>query len=277
MEIKLLVDKLKEIEEQINRFNMDSINIKSILEFKNLHNLITNYELEVQWKEFNIELENLILNHLDKLNIKLESNMWEPTEKPKNQILLLKEKVLALMKVELDKTKIDTFKNLNIVLSNLYIKYEDLEEEISLQTNYLYDYIDNKFEWLDENPEFIQICELLDNISNEIFKNVLKYVEDKSKFYKEYFDTKFKNEADHEMSSNSEIYVINFIKNYILNNFDSIFNQICLDVLESKGITNETDIKNIIKLHYSYTKQNTKLMLALNDIELRMKIVNNLN
>jgi hypothetical protein len=105
----------------------------------------------------------------------------------------------------------------------------------------------------------------------------LKYVEDKSKFYKEYFDTKFKNEADHEMSSNSEIYVINFIKNYILNNFDSIFNQICLDVLESKGITNEDDIKNIIKLHYTYTKQTTKLMLALNDIELRMKIVNNLN
>ncbi len=277
MEIELSVDKLKEIEQQINVFNMDSIDIKSILEFKNLHNLITNLELEIMWKEFNIDLEKLILNHLDQLNIKLETSMRDQTDKPKNQILLLKEKVLSLIKIESDQTKIESLKNLNIVLSNLYIKYEDLEDEISLQTNYLYDYIDEKFQWLDENPEFIQICELLDSISNEIFKNVLKYVEDKSKFYKEYFDTKFKTEADRDMGPNLEIYVMNFIKNYMLNNFDSIFNQICLDILESKGITNEADIKNIVKLHYGYTKQNTKLMLALNDIELRLKITNNIN
>ena len=74
------------------------------------------------------------------------------------------------------------------------------------------------------------------------------------------------------MSTNSELYICNFIKNYILNNFGPIFNQVCLDVLELNGIKDEKEIKQIIGLYWDYTKLNTKLMLSLNDIDKRIKM-----
>jgi len=89
--------------------------------------------------------------------------------------------------------------------------------------------------------------------------------------YKEYFKQQFENVGNRPININTELYINNFIKNYILNNFNDIFNQISLDVIELNDIKDEDEIKKIISLYYDYTKQNTKLMLSLFDIENRIK------
>jgi hypothetical protein len=66
----------------------------------------------------------------------------------------------------------------------------------------------------------------------------------------------------------------NYIKSYILKNFGGMFNQVCLDVLESNGITEESDIKKVIALYYDYTKQMVKLYFAINEIDMRSEMYN---
>ena len=101
-------------------------------------------------------------------------------------------------------------------------------------------------------------------IQTEICDGISKHIDNKRKFYEEYFSENFKLFSNKTMSYNSEMYITNFIKNYI-------FNEICLDVLESNKITNEDDIKKIISLYYDHTKLTAKLLLTVNDIDKRLQ------
>lgn len=261
--------KLKQIENEINLFNVKQVNLDTILQIKQLSDQVKKLENEMLWDFFKSDIESL---ELGKFNIKLDSSIQYKKEVPKNVILKIKEAVNSTKRLDKDEIKIKEYTDFSIELSKLYIKHEDYQEEVDDKTLYLYNLIDEKFGWLDDNKEFIKISELLDKVSKEICDGVSKHVENKRKFYEDYFQENFKNLAFNNMSTNSELYVCNFIKNYILNNFGPIFNQVCLDVLELNGINDEKDIKKIIGLYWDYTKTNTKLMLTLNDIDKRIKM-----
>jgi hypothetical protein len=99
------------------------------------------------------------------------------------------------------------------------------------------------------NEEFIKLTELLEKISNEICEGVLRFIDQKKEFYKEY------------LKGYDLIYIKNYTRAYLLHNFNDIFNQACLDVLDQNNIKDEQQIKTIISLYYDYTKSYTKTLL----------------
>lgn len=267
--------KLKEIEDNIKQYESKIdvlIDINYVLKIKLLADDIRQYELGVCWEYFESDIKSFDLDKkLEENNIKLSSDIFDKKESPKNIILMIKNVVNTHKKIieGEDRKELDDF---NVELSKLYIKHEDYQDEIEDKTTYLYELIDTTFSWLDDNEEFIKITDLLDKICNEICDYMTKHIGHKRTFYEEYFNQKFQEASNNLPGVKIELYVSNFIKHYLFINFNAIFNQICLDVLESNGITDETHIKNIITLYYDYIKQNTKLMMSLYDIDKRMKI-----
>ena len=79
---------------------------------------------------------------------------------PKNIILKIKEAVKSTKRLTKDENQIKEYDNFNVELSKLYIKHEDYQDDIEDKTLYLYNLIDDKFSWLDENEDFIKITEL---------------------------------------------------------------------------------------------------------------------
>lgn len=263
------LDKIKYFEKQVDDFNIEQVTLDSILNYKSFFDNINKYILARCWQSFSIDLEKLNLSGYD---IDIDNSLYK--EKPKNAILLVKNKVSSMKRIENDNFKLTKLKQLDVELSRLYIKHEDLEEELDESFNHIYNKYDEKFEWLDNNEEFIKISELLEKISKEICDGVKKHINQKKEFYLEYFKQSFKLNSDKELNINSELYASNFIKNYILNNFNDIFNAACLDVMELNKITDTEQIKKIIKIYYDYTKQTTKMMLSLDDIDYRLKMAN---
>jgi hypothetical protein len=264
--------KLKDIENQILNFVIDQVNLDVVIKIKELSENIKKIEKNIMWEYFQPDLDSLPLDDFD---IILDPSMYKK-EYPITIIKMIKEAICSTCRMLSDQNKIKSYKDFNVELSKLYIKHEDYQDYIEDETYYLYDLIDDKFKYLDDNQEFIKISDLLDKIAKEICQNVSNHVESKRKFYEEYFKENFSNIANKSMSTNSELFVDNFIKNYILRNFGIIFNQVCLDILELNGIKEPTDIKKIVGLYYDYTKQTTKFMLSLNDIDKRIKMWENL-
>ncbi len=262
---------LKNFEDSINNYEINDINLNSILGLKKLSDNIIKYEKLYLWKPFLNKYDELS-NEFNKLNIPVDPNIKDLKEYPKNIILLMKETINSSLRVESNQEKINQLKKLNVDLTKLYIQQEDFQENVQDETAYLFEAIDYKFEWLDDNEEFEKIAELLEKISQEICNGVVKFVEEKRQFYSDYFEESFKKEKKEEnpIGFNSKIYVNNFIKSYLLSNFNDIFNQACLDVLDQNNIKDENQIKQIIDLYYDYTKNSTKLMLSLTDIDHRI-------
>lgn len=262
---------LKNFEDSINNYEIKDINLNSILGLKKLSDNITKYEKLFLWKPFLNKYDELS-SEFNKLNIPVDPNIKDLKEYPKNIILLMKETINSSLRVESNQEKINQLKKLNVDLTKLYIQQEDFQENVQDETAYLFEAIDYKFEWLDDNEEFEKIAELLEKISQEICNGVVKFVEEKRQFYSDYFEESFKKEKKEEnpIGFNSKIYVNNFIKSYLLSNFNDIFNQACLDVLDQNNIKDENQIKQIIELYYDYTKNSTKLMLSLTDIDHRI-------
>lgn len=262
---------LKNFEDSINNYEIKDINLNSILGLKKLSDNIIKYEKLYLWKPFLNKYDELS-NEFNKLNIPVDPNIKDLKEYPKNIILLMKETINSSLRVESNQEKINQLKKLNVDLTKLYIQQEDFQENVQDETAYLFEAIDYKFEWLDDNEEFEKIAELLEKISQEICNGVVKFVEEKRQFYSDYFEESFKKEKKEEnpIGFNSKIYVNNFIKSYLLSNFNDIFNQACLDVLDQNNIKDENQIKQIIDLYYDYTKNSTKLMLSLTDIDHRI-------
>lgn len=265
--------KLKDIENEINNLIVDKVTIDSILQIKELSEKIKKLERVMYWIYFTPDLDSI---DLTKYNLKLDSSVFDKKENPVHIIRLIKDAVISTARTLENTDQVKLYKDFNIELSKLYIKHEDYQEEIEEKTYYLYEMIDEKFSYLDEDPEFIRISELLDKIAKEVFEKVSAHIENKRKFYEDYFKENFNKLSNNTMSTNSELFVDNFIKNYILKNFGQIFNQVCLDVLELNGIKEENEIKKFISLYYDYTKQITKLMLSATDIDKRIKMFENL-
>lgn len=257
---------LKSLEIDINNFKMDEVTFESVLEYKKLSNKILIIEKKFLWDNFN---EQIILLDLHTYNVFLDTDIIDKNDYPKNIVLLIREKVNSMIKIENDSEQKNKLNKLKISLSNLYIKCEDIQDDIQNDTYYLYDLIDKKFAWLDDDEEFIAIAEILEQISKEICDKIQSHIDEKRKFYVEYIETTYKLNTNHDITDYSKIYVTSYIKNYILKNFGGMFDQVCLDVLESNGINEEKWIKTIISLYYDYTKQIIKLFLALNDIDIR--------
>lgn len=260
---------LKSLEMDINNFKMNEITFETVLEYKKLANKISLIEKEFLWSIFNEKITTL---NLQTYNIFLDAEIIDKNEYPKNIILLIREKVSSMIKIENDSEHKDNLDKLKIILSNLYIEFEDIQEDTQDKTNYLYTLIDEKFAWLDEDEEFIAIAEILEQISKEILRKIQTHIEEKRKFYIEYIETTYKLNTKEDITDYTKIYVTNYIKNYILKNFGGMFDQFCLDVLESNGISDEKNIKTIISLYYDYTKQIIKLFLSLNDIDIRINM-----
>ncbi len=262
---------LLKFEDAINSLIIEDVNLTSILELKKLSTNITKYEKLYLWKPFLNQYDE-ISSRFEKINIPVDPNMKDLKEYPKNIILIMKETVSSALKVESNQEKINQLKKLDVDLTKLYIQQEDFQEAVQDKTSYLFEAIDYKFEWLDESEDFEKIAELLEKISKEICDGVVKFVEEKRQFYSDYFEESFKKETNQNkpIGYNSKIYVNNFIKSYLLTNFNDIFNQACLDVLDQNNIKDENQIKQIIELYYDYTKNSTKLMLSLTDIDHRI-------
>ena len=279
----------EKFKDSISNYEIKEVNLNSILGIKKLSDNITKYEKLVLWKNFSDQYDNIILQ-FKKLNIPVDSNIKDFKEYPKNIILIMKETIHSTIKIESNKeiesnkniesnkeiesnknieseqlksTKINELIKLNVDLSREYIKQEDDQEDLQDKTCYLFSSIDEKFEWLDDNEDFIKISDFLEKISEEICNGVIKFIEEKRQFYSDYFEESFKNETNY----NSKIYVNNFIKSYLLSNFNDIFNHACLDVLDQNNIKDEEQIKQIIDLYYDHTKDSTKIMLTLTDID----------
>ena len=82
-----------------------------------------------------------------------------------------------------------------------------------------------------------------------IKENQTAFLDQKKQFYKEY------------MKGYDLIYIKNYTRSYLLHNFNNIFNEACLDVLDQNNIKDEDQIKAIISLYYDYTKSYTKILL----------------
>ena len=247
----------------------EEVTLDSVLKFKTLAHKITDKEKSLLWENFN---ENIKLLKLPEYKIELEKELMDIKEYPVAIILAIRQKVSAMIKIEQDEGKKAGLNQLKIMLENMYIQYEDAQDELQLETNYLYDLIDEKFAWLDEDDEFIQIAEKLEKIASEICQRINRLVESKEKFYLDYIETTYKLNSGQSMTDFSKIYVDNYIKNYIGKNFGGMFDQVCLDVLEANGITDEADIKKFIGIYYDHTKQTVKLYFASKAIDLRLSM-----
>jgi hypothetical protein len=183
------------------------------------------------------------------LDIIVDSNIKDIKEYPKNIINIFKDTISEMQKIEKNQDKLNELNKLHIILLKEQIEQEDKQEELEAKINYLYELMDEKFEWLDDNEEFIKLTELLEKISNEICEGVLRFIDQKKEFYKEY------------LKGYDLIYIKNYTRAYLLHNFNDIFNQACLDVLDQNNIKDEQQIKTIISLYYDYTKSYTKTLL----------------
>ncbi len=264
---------LKSLEHEIKLFKMEEVSLDSVLKFKNLSNNIENKIKLLLWENFNT---NINLLKLSDYQIEIDNKLMDTKEYPTSIILAIRQKVAAMIKIEQDESKKEKLNKLKTTLDNLYIQYEDAQDELQTETNYLYDLIDEKFSWLDEDEEFIVIAELLEKISQEICGKIKSHIKEKHKFYSDYVETIYKLETTQteSMSAYSKLYVENYIKTYIINNFGGMFDQICFDVLEANGITDESSIKKFISIYYDHTKQVVKLYFALNEIDARTDMFN---
>ena len=262
---------LKSLEHEIKTFKMDEVTFDTVLKFKNLSQKIEDKIKSLLWENFNT---NINLLKLSDYQIKIDNKLMDTKEYPTSIIIAIRQKVAAMIKIEQDDSKKAKLKNLKTKLDNLYIQYEDAQDDLQTETNYLYDLIDEKFSWLDEDEEFIEIAELLEKISQEICGKIKSHIKDKHKFYSDYVETLFKLESEQSMSNHNKIYVENYIKTYITNKFGGMFDQICLDVLEANGITEQSTINKFISIYYDHTKQIVKLYFALNEIDARTDMFN---
>jgi hypothetical protein len=251
------MEELKQFEDLINNYEIKEVNMNSILGMKKLADSINNFEKKILWKDFENKFNSIIQKFIE-LDIIIDPSLKDIKEYPKNIIIIMKDTIFNYIKKDLYKNKLEELNKIHTDLIKEYIEQEDKQEEIEASTNYLYDLIDEKFDWLDDNEEFNNISELLEKISKEICEGILKYIDRKKQFCSEYYK-----EYD-------ELYVKNFIKSYILHNFNDIFNQACLDVLDQNNIKDEDQMKLIISLYYDYTKSTTKMMLTLDDYNFRM-------
>ncbi len=264
---------LKSLEQEIKSFKMEEVSLDSVLKFKNLSNKIEDKIKLLLWENFNT---NINLLKLSDYQIEIDKGLMDTKEYPTSIVLAIRQKVAAMIKIEQDENKKEKLNKLKTTLDNLYIQYEDAQDDLQTETNYLYDLIDKKFSWLDEDEEFIAIAELLEKISEEICGKIKLHIKEKHKFYSDYVETMYKLESEktQPMSTYSKLYVENYIKTYITNNFGGMFDQICLDVLEANGITDELSIQKFISIYYDHTKQIVKLYFALNEIDARTDMFN---
>lgn len=260
---------LKSIEKAIEEFRIVDITLDSVLQFKNLSNRISIEEKKLLWENFPY---NISLLKLSEHGMEIDKELFDTNDYPINIIMTIREKVSSVLKIETDDNKKENLNMLLTNLSNMYIVYEDAQDELQNETNYLFEMIDEKFSWLDEDEEFIQIAELLEKISKEICDKIQSHIEEKRKFYVDYIETTYKVNSGQDISFWSKNYVTNYIKSYILKNFGGMFDQVCLDILDANGIKEESDIKKVISLYYDYTKQIVKIYFALNAIDVRTKM-----
>jgi len=242
------MDELKQLENSINTFCIIEVNMNSILDMKKLADNINDYEKKFLWIDFEKKF-NSIKQKFIELDIIVDSNIKDSKEYPKNIVNIFKNTIYEMIKIEKNQDKLNKLNNLYTILLREHIEEEDKQEEFEDEIEYLYEKLDKKFGWLDDDEDFIKLSELLDKISNEICEGVLRYVDQKKHFYKEY------------MKGYDLIYIKNYTRAYLLHNFNDIFNQACLDVLNQNNIKDEYQIKTIISLYYDYTKSYTKTML----------------
>ena len=260
---------LKSLEQEIKTFKMEEITLDTVLKFKNLSTKIQEKEKSLLWENFK---ENINLLKLSDYQIEIEKDFMDTKEYPTAIILGIRQKVSAMINIESDENKKENLNKLRIALTNMYIQYEDAQDELQLETAYLYDLIDDKFSWLDEDEEFIEIAELLEKITTEICVRIKAHVDAKYKFYSEYIETAFKLNSGQSMLDYTKFYAENSIKNYIGKNFGGMFDQVCLDVLEANGITDESDIKKFVGIYYDFAKQTVKLYFASKYIDSRLEM-----
>ncbi len=242
------MEELKQLEDSINNYQINEVNMNSILGIKKLADSLNDYEKQFLWKDFESKFNSIILKFIE-LDIIVDSNIKDIKEYPKNIINILKNTIYEMIKIEKNQDKLNELNKLYTILLREHIEEEDKQEEFEDEIEYLYEILDEKFEWLDDDDDFIQLSELLDKISNEICEGVLRYVDQKKQFYKEY------------MKGYDLIYIKNYTRSYLLHNFNNIFNEACLDVLDQNNIKDEDQIKAIISLYYDYTKSSTKKLL----------------
>jgi len=242
------MEEQKQLENSINTFCIKEVNMNSILAMKKLADNINDYEKKFLWKDFENKFNSIIKRFIE-LDIIVDSNMKDSKEYPKNIVNIFKNIIYEMIKIEKNQDKLNKLNNLYTILLREYIDEEDKQEEFEDEIEYLYEILEKKFEWLEEDDDFIQLSELLDKISKEICEGVLRYVDQKKQFHKEY------------MKGYDLTYIKNYTRSYLLHNFNNIFNQACLDVLDQNNIKDEDQIKTIISLYYDYTKSSAKSLL----------------
>lgn len=242
------MEELKQFTESINSYEIQQVNMNSILGIKKLADNINNFEKQYLWKDFETKFNSIILKFIE-LDIFVDSNIKDIREYPKNIVIIMKDTITEMQKIETSQQKLEELKTLQIALIKEHIEQEDKQEDLETKIEYLYELMDEKFEWLDDNEDFIQLSELLEKISDEICEGILRFVDQKKQFYTEY------------LKGYDILYVKNYIRSYLLHNFNNIFNQACLDVLDQNNIKDENQIKTIISLYYDHIKSNTKMLL----------------
>jgi hypothetical protein len=242
------MEELKQLEDSINNYQINEVNMNSVLGIKKLADSLNDYEKQFLWKDFETKFNSIIQKFIE-LDIIVDSNIKDLREYPKNIVNILKDTISELLKIEKNQDKLNELNKLHTILLREHIEQEDKQEELEVKINYLYEMMDDKFEWLDDNEDFIQLTELLEKISNEICEGVLRYVDQKKLFYIEY------------LKGYDTLYIKNYVRSFLLHNFNNIFNEACLDVLDQNNIKDENQIKTIISLYYDYTKSITKTLL----------------
>ncbi len=260
---------IKQLEYDIRTFEMYDVTIKSVLKMKKLSDNISNYIKHNSWIGFE---EDLTQVNLESVGIVLDDKLMNKKDLPYLVIHLIKNKLQELYSIG-DEEQKQKIKDINVKLSELCIKYEDIVDEFINQVYYLEDLIDVKFEWLEEDEEFNKISNLLTKISDEINMAVSEHIENKRKFYSDFINQKYKEENGDIINESTKLYVYTYVHNYIVKNFTDIFNSICFDVIEQNGITDEEDIKSIISLYYDYCKQNARMQICIDNIDIRTKLM----
>ena len=242
------MEELKQFTESINSYEIQQVDMNSILGIKKLADNINNFEKQYLWKDFETKFNSIIIKFIE-LDIFVDPNIKDIREYPKNIVIIMKDTIAEMQKIEKNQQKLEELKNLQTILIKEHIEQEDKQEDLETKIEYLYELMDEKFEWLDDNENFIQLSELLEKISNEICEGILRFVDQKKQFYTEY------------LKGYDTLYIKKYIKSYLLHNFNNVFNQACLDVLDQNNIKDENQIKTIISLYYDHIKSNIKMLL----------------
>ena len=109
------MEELKQFTESINSYEIQQVDMNSILGIKKLADNINTFEKQYLWKDFETKFNSIIIKFIE-LDIFVDPNIKDIREYPKNIVIIMKDTIAEMQKIEKNQQKLEELKNLQTVL-----------------------------------------------------------------------------------------------------------------------------------------------------------------